>query len=241
MSEFASLGRRDGRKAYEIRGFRCELGYLERADGSCRLEQGKTQVVAGVYGPLEARGRNELPDKTFVDVSIRPCQGYAADYLRLRERELKEIFVATIAAELQPRSCVSLVIQIIENDGSLKAAMINACMLSLLSAGIPCNWIASSCTVSYHSKDTFLLDPTLVEELEGHATAVISYGFEGPKPVPSHNLIGLSCSGFVSSKDIYFSSLSYSQEACKKVYEFIQLVTKRSQTIDGEQLSGIDH
>ncbi|EME32153.1 exosome complex component RRP46 [Galdieria sulphuraria] len=217
MSEFLSSGRRDGRKAYEIRGFRCELGYLERADGSCRLEQGRTQVVAAVYGPLEARGRNELPDRTFVDVSIRPFQGYTTDYLRLRERELKEIFDATIATEIQPRSCVTIVIQIIENDGSLMAAVINACMLSLLSAGIPCHWLAASCTVSYRGKDGVLLDPTLVEELEGYATSVISYGYEGPQSVLSQNLIGLHCNGFVSSQDIYFSSLSFSQEACRKV------------------------
>jgi len=230
--EHSSSGRRDGRKSYEIRGFRCELGYLERADGSCKLEQGKTQVVAAVYGHLEARGRTELPDRTFIEVSIRPCQGYTSDYLRLRERELEEVFIATVATELQPRSCVAIILQIVENDGSLMSAMINAGMLALLSAGIPCYWIATSCTVSYRRTEGFLLDPILVEEAEGYATSVTSYSFQGQESVPSQNLIGLSFRGFVCSQDIYFQSLAYSREACKKVFEFIRLVVEKSQALD---------
>lgn len=168
--------------------------------------------------------------------------------MRLKERKLEEIFIATIATELQPRSCVTIVIQIVQNDGSLLAAMINAGMLALLSAGIPCHWLAASCTISYRTTGDFVLDPTMVEELEGYATVVTSYGFERTDSIVSDNLIGLTCWGFVSSEDIYFKSLSYSQEACRKVcrgicflyhtyscpkiYEFSQLVTKKSQTLE---------
>ena len=47
----------------ELRPLRCEFGVLERADGSARISQGATSVLAGVYGPAEVKASKERPDR----------------------------------------------------------------------------------------------------------------------------------------------------------------------------------
>eukprot|EP00871_Galdieria_phlegrea_P005926 jgi/Galph1/820/GphlegSOOS_G5480.1 len=224
LQENEDIGRRDGRNSYEIRGFRCEMGYLERADGSCRLEQGTRKSL-----PLfMARGRNDHAESSSVEVSIRPSQRLSVEFLRLYENILREIFQATVAAWLHPRSTITMILQIVENEGSVESAFINAGMLALLSAGIPCLRITTACTVSFIEGRRFLLDPTRVEERESYSSLLISCAFEGSQSNVRNNVIGLKSSGFVSSEDTYFEALSYSFEACRKVYEFIQLVTEKS-------------
>lgn len=42
-----------------LRGIECELGLLERADGSARLVQGGTAALCAVYGPADVRVSKE--------------------------------------------------------------------------------------------------------------------------------------------------------------------------------------
>lgn len=41
----------DGRRPLELRQIKVRLGVFGQADGSAYLEQGKTKVLAAVYGP----------------------------------------------------------------------------------------------------------------------------------------------------------------------------------------------
>lgn len=45
-----------------LRELKCELGLLERADGSARLVQGSTSVLCAVYGPAEVKVSKEQCD-----------------------------------------------------------------------------------------------------------------------------------------------------------------------------------
>lgn len=47
--------RLDGRRAHELRRIQCDMGVLTQADGSAKLEQGNTKVLATVYGPHDVR------------------------------------------------------------------------------------------------------------------------------------------------------------------------------------------
>ena len=42
---------------------RCEFGKIGRADGSARVVQGHTSVLAAVYGPAEAKVSREKWDR----------------------------------------------------------------------------------------------------------------------------------------------------------------------------------
>lgn len=43
--------------------FKCEFGVLVRADGSARVQQGATSVLAAVYGPTEVKANREKWDR----------------------------------------------------------------------------------------------------------------------------------------------------------------------------------
>ena len=43
--------RTDGRRPLELRRIRLRLGVFSQADGSAYIEQGKTKILATVYGP----------------------------------------------------------------------------------------------------------------------------------------------------------------------------------------------
>ena len=45
------------------RPLRCEFGVLERADGSARVSQGATSVLAVIYGPAEVKAGKERSDR----------------------------------------------------------------------------------------------------------------------------------------------------------------------------------
>ena len=47
----------------ELRPLSCELGVLERADGSARVVQGGTSVLCAIYGPAEVKVSKEDCDK----------------------------------------------------------------------------------------------------------------------------------------------------------------------------------
>ena len=47
--------RLDGRRSHELRRIQCTMGVLTQADGSARLEQGNTKILATVYGPHDVR------------------------------------------------------------------------------------------------------------------------------------------------------------------------------------------
>ena len=49
--------------ASELRALSCELGLLERADGSARVSQGDSSVLCAIYGPAEVKISKEECDK----------------------------------------------------------------------------------------------------------------------------------------------------------------------------------
>ena len=57
-----------------LRDMKCELGLLERADGSARVVQGTTSVLCAVYGPAEVKVSKELADRYVTAVIIRVAQ-----------------------------------------------------------------------------------------------------------------------------------------------------------------------
>lgn len=53
----------------------CKLNILSRPDGSVLYCEGETAVIAGIYGPVEARTQKLLTDKAGVECNYRPKAG----------------------------------------------------------------------------------------------------------------------------------------------------------------------
>ncbi len=64
------------------RNLTCERSLLHRADGSAKFFQGKTSVLACVYGPASTVTRKENAEQAVVEVQFRPAASLAGEHMR---------------------------------------------------------------------------------------------------------------------------------------------------------------
>ncbi|EGZ17444.1 hypothetical protein PHYSODRAFT_499334 [Phytophthora sojae] len=137
--------RQDGRAGNELRPFASEQGALFRADGSARMSHGSSTVLASVYGPGQARNwRAEKTDKATLDVCFKLEKGITTSKEREYEQIIRETFTPVVLTDSFPRAVISIVVQVIEDNGSISfplfsyyAFAINAVSLALMDAGVP--------------------------------------------------------------------------------------------------------
>jgi exosome complex component RRP41 len=86
---------------------------------------------------------------------------------------IKSTFEPVIQLYLYPRSQIDINVQILQSDGSLLQAAINATTLALIDAGIPLNDYVCAITCALHDA-TPLLDLTSLEESDlPHVTVAV--------------------------------------------------------------------
>eukprot|EP00667_Euglena_gracilis_P018572 EG_transcript_19722 len=152
----------DGRRPNEVRNLRFQLGSCERADGTCYLEQGNTKVLAAVYGPHEVnsqtRGKKAAAEHCTItcDFSVATFATEERRAVHFRDRRHLEIcaairrtFESVIFTDLFPNSQIEIFLQILQNDGGVLAACINATSLAVMDAGIPMRDSLVACTAGY--------------------------------------------------------------------------------------------
>jgi exosome complex component RRP41 len=169
--------RQDGRRPAEARKVVAKLGVLPSATGSALLEQGLTQVVATVHGPRECSLRSlEQHDRAIVTCRVAMAPFAAAQQDRkVRHRTdaalaevanlVKQTLEAVIFAELHPRSQIDIGLEVLQGDGPVRTACINAATLALIDAGVAIRDFLCAASVTYASR------PATFELLLGSASA----------------------------------------------------------------------
>jgi exosome complex component RRP41 len=136
----------DGRRPDEMRPIELKVGVLKQADGSASIRQGKTYIIAGVYGPRELHPRHlTLNDRAYLRVTYRMATFSVPDRKRpapsRREKEISMVIANALKPALFleefPKAVVDVFIQVIQADGGTRCAAINAASLALADAGIP--------------------------------------------------------------------------------------------------------
>jgi len=136
--------RKDKRDSNQIRVIATEQGLLNRPDGSSRFNMGKiffyfifffffflnlkkkslcignTNVICSVYGPKEVKARNEKMDEATIEVIFKPQTGIPGPKEKLYEEILNQTVSSIILSTLHPRSLVSIVVQVVNDDGAVK-------------------------------------------------------------------------------------------------------------------------
>ncbi|GFR78965.1 exosome complex component RRP46 [Elysia marginata] len=196
-----------------LRGQTSDLGCLTRQDGSVSLSQGDTTSIAVVYGPAEVRINKEKIDRATVEVIYRPKIGLPRPNHRKQERIMRNTLEAAIAANLHPRSSISVVIQETEDLGSNLSCSINSACLALLDAAVSMNFMVASVTVAIKENSDMILDPTKRDETE--AKSVLTYVFDS---VNYQILTIVSCGKF--SRSEHKKGLTLAREAAKSVFQF---------------------
>jgi len=180
------LLREDGRRGDQIRPPDYEHGLLKQADGSVRVQMGRTTVVAGVFGPGDVDGRRELPDRAAINVGVQPLVGPAGPAERKIEQLLRGVVEHAVLVAAHPRTLINVAVQVVCDDGALLAAAINAVIAALLDAGIAMRAFvaAAACAVSgspslpSQQQQLLLLDPTRREETAQDARATVTAAFD---------------------------------------------------------------
>eukprot|EP00048_Salpingoeca_helianthica_P017678 m.238521 g.238521 ORF g.238521 m.238521 type:complete len:225 (-) comp21828_c0_seq1:116-790(-) len=149
----------------ELRAIGCETALLNRADGSARFWQGDTCVLASVVGPKEVSVRDEKHDQATIEVVFKPKVGLASIAEKSLEGSLHHVASKIIIGAQHPRSSISIVLQVISDDGSLLACAVNAMCLALLDAGVVLETCAAAASCVLNSVDrSITLDPTSAQE-----------------------------------------------------------------------------
>lgn len=165
--------RSDGRRQYELREVTIDLSQQGQADGAAVITHGLTRVMVSVFGPREAKSRSQtIHDRANINVEVA-ISPFSAGERRKRSRgdkrilemaaTIKSTFEPVVQTTLYPRSQIDVFVQVLQQDGGLLQACINATTLALVNAGIPL--LDFVCAVSGGVYSTSpMLDLTLLEE-----------------------------------------------------------------------------
>ena len=130
-----------------------EFEVAPEATSSVIVSQGKTKVSVSVYGPSQPRYlRHEEYDKCTVDIEYKANYNTSTTNRNMIENDgtllLKKILTPAMLLEQFPRMMVLIKVNILQDDGSLNATVLNACTLALCKSGIPMSYIpVSMCTL----------------------------------------------------------------------------------------------
>lgn len=177
--------RPDGRNTpTEIRPPHLQLGVLSNAQGSAYVELGNTKAMVGVFGPRESdaahRDAFTPTGRINVDVSVVtfPAKSKVGPRKTAEEasmaRTIQSAFCSVVLLEKFPKLVLDINCTVLEKDGSVASALINAATLALIDAGIEMSDMVSSCSVALQGEDHVVVDPTGAEEKAQRGCAVVA-------------------------------------------------------------------
>lgn len=197
-----------------MRELECELSFLNKCDGSAAFQHGFTRALCAVYGPTEVKLNQEKVDRSTLDCIIKPKIGLAG----VKEKSLENLIAKTCEevalTTLHPRSAMQIVIQILQDSGSLLSCLLNSACMAMVHAGIPMKsmMVAVSCCISKNNPQIFI-DPTIDQEKESACSMTFAFGTKSFEMIASHT------SG-TFSVDQYLNCLSRCKEAAREISVF---------------------
>eukprot|EP00123_Amoebidium_parasiticum_P000645 comp11505_c1_seq1/m.5954 comp11505_c1_seq1/g.5954 ORF comp11505_c1_seq1/g.5954 comp11505_c1_seq1/m.5954 type:complete len:232 (-) comp11505_c1_seq1:489-1184(-) len=212
-------GRKDGRGNAQVRALACELGLLNRADGSARFSMGETSALVAVYGPADIRDAKAQTDRATVEVVVRTKTGLPGPAERAMEATIRQVLEGVILTTLYPHTSITVVVQVMRNGGSFLSCALNGACLALCDAGVPLDGMLAASTVALNPK--IALDPLLEEEQT--AAAVMTFAFKNS----NLDAVLLSQAEGVFEEDQYFKCLQAAAKTVTAIISFMRLSIER--------------
>lgn len=232
--------RNDGRKPGEIRRMTCRIGPLTAsgsASGSALVQMGLTVALAIVRGPGECQRRSdELPDRAVLNVTVysapfapagdrRPTNASTDRRLVEQSNLIKRAMEAAILLHLYPRSCISIDVVILADDGGRLCAGINAATLALVDAAIPLRDMVCACSAGLASGAG--ADGTDVELVDLNGLEARSFGGEAAvhlpcASMPQRGTVVLAQCESRTPLPTFERILAAAMEGCTAVFEIMQ-------------------
>jgi len=210
--------RHDGRKFDEVRPIEISLGLHPVADGSVEYCQGLTRILVTVEGPKEASsGRQRLPDQAFLRVFISTsafARGERKDPRKSEKKDrllrqlIEDTLRSTLILELYPRSQIDVFVTILQYDAGVQSAVLNACTLALVHAGLNFKDLPFACDAKIvngivvadpNDQERGMNGPIMSVVLWVHTNKVVTLQMARPLSMEDHEkLLTMACTGIQS-------------------------------------------
>ncbi|EGF99909.1 uncharacterized protein MELLADRAFT_68249 [Melampsora larici-populina 98AG31] len=180
--------RQDNRRPYELRqlDFKILKSSPNSLDGSSIVSHGLTKVTSSVSGPKEITSSSSSNHKSnlkshtnnvgSIQVYVNMTNFSQSDRKKLSKVDkrlmdlsfsIQNTFESVIMLKLYPRSLIEIFIEVLQEDGGLLQAAINATSLSLIASGISIqDYILAISIGSLSNPNLPLLDVTNLEQLD---------------------------------------------------------------------------
>ncbi|KAI5065301.1 hypothetical protein GOP47_0019996 [Adiantum capillus-veneris] len=198
-----------------------------------------TIILAAVYGPKAISGRKENPECAIVEVIWKPKTGIAGSNEREAEFIVKRTLEHIILTAMHPNTAISVIIQVVNDDGGALACAMNAACAALVDAGVPLSGLIAAVTCAVDKEGMVFLDPMKKEEKDfrGHAclvfpgrplaaTSAASLAIDN-EPI-EHGIVSSVTKGALSADD-YLNCLERGRAASAKIAEFARSSLERAQ------------
>lgn len=181
----AGASRPDGRRAEETRACQIRAGIVPNAAGSAFIEQGRTKIIATVYGPRQAgeRSQKEVEGLLFVETHFAPFCSRAKSKEENERRGLlynsvlHRTLESVVLLERYGKTAFDVNLLVLEDDGAVLTAGLAVASLALADAGVEMRDLAAGATV-HLTGDSLLLDCDGEEERAlSDGSAVLHLGF----------------------------------------------------------------
>ncbi|XP_076002142.1 exosome complex component RRP46 [Genypterus blacodes] len=209
-----------GSTGVSLRSFGCEQTLLSRPDGSASFTQGDSSVLAGVYGPAEVKVSKEIYDRATLEVVVQPKVGLPSVRERSQEQCVRETCEASLLSSLHPRSSLTLILQVLHDDGSLLSCFLNAACMALMDAGLPMSCLFCGVTCAIDSEGQTIVDPTATQEKESRA--LMTFAIDST----DYRVMMTSTKGSFSLPELQ-QCISVSQKASEKIFQFYRDSVRR--------------
>jgi len=215
--------RTDGRRPEDVRTVKFKFGVVPLADGSVYYEQGLNKVVVMIHGPQDSSGGSGggdagVDDRGILKVHIEnsPFSGTERKTRRIGDRRtaemetvLKQTLEEVVLVDLYPKSEINILVHILETDGSVLCAVLNAACLALVVAGVSLSDMLVACSVGV-IKDLLCQDCTMVEQTSGGAFLPVAI------KARSEEVIMLQLSSRLSL-EVLETALHAALDGCRKI------------------------
>ncbi|ASJ09879.1 exonuclease [Thermococcus sp. P6] len=212
--------RLDGRKKYELRPIRMEVGVLKNADGSAYVEWGKNKVLAAVYGPREIHPKHlQRLDRAILRVrynmapfSVEERKKPGPDRRSVEiSKVLRGALEPALILEMFPRTAIDVFIEILQADAGTRVAGITAASLALADAGVPMKDLVSACAAGKIDGE-IVLDLNKDEDNYGEADVPVAI-------MPLKNDITLLQMDGYLNKEEFIEAVKLAIKGAKAVYQ----------------------
>lgn len=109
----------------------------------------------------------------------------AGDEDRAREHLIRGAVEGAVQLELHPRTCIQVVVQVLQDDGGLLACVLNATCAALVDAGVPMTTMFGAVSCALSPTGAVVVDPDAAEEKEAAAVICLAFPYHHDLSVPS--------------------------------------------------------